>query len=315
MDYEAGEFHIEGRNYHFKEKSIKRFQAYASMRENDIEECFDFAYGMSYGKEGEHRDHRTGGTLHRSKGQIFINAFQGKMAEAALYRYLRSRHIELGKPDFSKYKLQKWDKYDLICQGKCISVKSTKSYGNLLLLETKDWNENGEYVPNLTEGENTLKKYDYTVLVRFNPDGEKIMREKDLLFQKKEEIPENIKQILADCICGVKWQYDFPGFIYYSELVKMIRENRIIPQNAFLNGRTKMDAETYYFQTGNMHSSNELSMRDINESSDERADLRLKRKCPECGKEMVLRHGKYSWFWGCQGYFGSPKCRYTEPIE
>ena len=72
----------------------------------------------------------------------------------------------------------------------------------------------------------------------------------------------------------------------------MIRENRIIPQNAFLNGRTKMDAENYYFQTGNMHSINELYMRDINESYDERADLRLKRKCPECGKEMVLRHGK-----------------------
>lgn len=315
MDYEAGEFDIEGINYHIRDKSIKRFLAYANMELNDKKKCFEFAYGMSYGEEGAHRDHRTGGGVHRRKGQIFINVFQGKMAEFALYRYLKSKHIEINEPDISRYELGKWDTYDLLCQGKYISVKSTKSYGNLLLLETKDWNVNGDYIPNLVDGKNRSKKYDYTVLVRFKPDGEKIMNEKKLLNQKNEEIPKNIKEILAECIGELNWQYDFPGFIYYSELVKMIREKRIIPRNTLLNGQTKMDAENYYFLTGNMHSINELYTKDINEKVDERADLRLKRKCPKCGKELVLRKGTYGWFWGCQGYFEAQKCRYTEPVE
>ena len=53
-------------------------------------------------------------------------------------------------------------------------------------------------------------------------------------------------------IYSQNWTYDLPGFIYYSELVKLIREKRIIPQNAMLNGKTKMDVENYYFQTDNM---------------------------------------------------------------
>lgn len=309
MDYQAGELHIEGNNYYVRAK--KRFSAYASIFAADKEKCFDFAYGMSYAKEGEHRDSRSGGTMHRTKGQIFINTFQGKMAEFALYRYLRSRQIEVEEPDVGKHKLGIWDSFDLDCQGKHFSVKSTKSYGDLLLLETKDWNANGEYKPNLSEG---TAKYDYTVLIRFNPDGEKLMRENYLLYQKESEIPDNIKEILLEKIYSQTWTYDFPGFIYHSELVEMIREGCIIPKNAMLNGGTKMDAENFYFQTGNMHSMEELYMRDTNEEVDARASLRLKRKCPDCGKALVLRQGR-KWFWGCTGYVDTPRCEYRESLD
>lgn len=223
--------------------------------DEDKKECFDFAYNMSYAKKGEHRDSRSGGSMHRTKGQIFINTFQGKMAEYALYRYLRSRQFDLDKPDTQQYELGKWDSYDLVCQGKHFSVKSTKSYGDLLLLETKDWNKNGEYIPNLSEGTSI---YDYTVLVRFRPDGEDLMKQQHLLYQKENDIPNNIKEILMEKIYSQNLTYDLPGFIYYSELVKLIREKRIIPQNAMLNGKTKMDAENYYFQTDNMHSMREI---------------------------------------------------------
>ena len=309
MDYQAGELHIEGNNYYVLNK--KRFLAYATMLAEDKKECFDFAFDMSYAKIGAHRDSRSGGTAHRTMGQIFINTFQGKMAEFALYRYLQSRQIDVEKPDTEKYELGKWDSFDLDCQGKHFSVKSTKSYGDLLLLEVKDWNDDGEYKPNLPAG---ISRYDYTILVRFEPSGEDLMKKYRLLYQNENDIPENIKDILKEKIYNQNWAYDFPGFIYYSELVKMIRERRIIPQNAMLNGSTKMDAENYYFQTGNMHSMIEIYTRDVNEDKDDRASVRLRRKCPECGKMLVLRHG-YNWFWGCEGFFSEPKCKHQEPLE
>ena len=169
----------------------------------------------------------------------------------------------------------------------------------------------GEYIPNLSGG---TSKYDYTVLVRFSPDGEMLMKQQHLLYQKESEIPKHIKEILLEKIYSQNWIYDFPGFIYYSELVKLIRESRIIPQNAMLNGSTKMDAENYYFQTGNMHSMAEIYARDVNEEIDARASLRLKRKCPDCGKMLVLRQGR-KWFWGCTGYIDMPKCEYRESLS
>ena len=52
---------------------------------------------MSYGGEGAHRDSRSGGSMHRKKGQVFINTFQGKMAEYALYRFFLSKNIQMEK--------------------------------------------------------------------------------------------------------------------------------------------------------------------------------------------------------------------------
>lgn len=259
MDKEIRELTKKGNNCYYI-NSKKRFQAYAEMIDADKKECFNFAYGMSYGGIGEHRDSRSGGSIHRKKGQVFINTFQGKMAEFALYRFFLSRNINIARPDVTKHKLGKWDSFDLEWQGKHISVKSTKSYGNLLLLEEKDWNAKGEYTPNIGL-DNT--KYDYTMLVRFEPDGEKIMRENQLMYLKDDEIPCNIKDILMEKVVNTTWSYDFPGFIYYSELVKMIRQRRIIPKGALLNGRIKMDASNYYFQTGDMHSLIEICTTNI----------------------------------------------------
>lgn len=37
-----------------------------------------------------------------------------------------------------------------------------------------------------------------------------------------------------------------------------------------------------------------------------------KRTCPECGREMTLRKGRYGLFWGCSGY---PECRHIESVK
>lgn len=309
MEHDAGELRRVLNSYYVDKR--KKFLKYATILQTDKDKCFNFAYNMSYAEKGAHRDSRSGGVMHRTKGQIFINTFQGKMAEFALYRYLKSRHIEVDEPDVSEYKLGKWDTFDLDCQGKHFSVKSTKSFGDLLLLETKDWNEHGQYIPNLASG---TAKYDYTVLVRFQPDGEGLMRDGKLLYQRENEVPSNIRDILTETIYKKDWLYDFPGFIYHSELVRLINEKRIIPQNAMLNGKTKMDAENYYFQTGNMHLMHEIYTPNVKDPSDNKAPMRLKRKCPRCGKTLVLRHG-YNWFWGCEGYFDNPRCEFREPME
>ncbi len=65
--------------------------------------------------------------------------------------------------------------------------------------------------------------------------------------------------------------------------------------------------------------------REHNEEADELSQLAIedhflarklkgkeKKLCTECGKEMVLRDGKYGKFWGCTGY---PECNNTEGHE
>ncbi len=308
MEYEAGDLRIEKETNGYYVQDKKRFSAYARMLSSDKDESFKFAYGMSYGQEGEHRAHRTGGTINRTLGQIFINTFQGKMAEYALYRYFERKNILIDKPDTEQHKLGVWDSFDLSCQEKHISIKSTKEYGDLLLLETGDWNDDGEYIPNQNIGN---VRYDYTCLVRFSPDGEKIMRENGLLWQRDKDVPGNIREILIEKVRDIDWKYDFPGFIFYSELVKMIRDRHVIPKGAMLNGKTKMDAENYYFQTGNMHDL--IDSYTINKNTEGTHDKdMLKRTCPKCGKTLVIRHG-YNDFWGCEGYKNG--CRYTESLE
>ena len=38
----------------------------------------------------------------------------------------------------------------------------------------------------------------------------------------------------------------------------------------------------------------------------------IKTRCPYCGNELVLRNGKYGYFWGCSAY---PKCKFTRQIK
>ena len=78
-----------------------------------------------------------------------------------------SQNYEVTYPDLAVYQRGIWDIVDLTINGIDISVKSTKHYGNLLLLETGDWDCNGTYLPN-------NKNYDYHFLLRIKPDLESI---------------------------------------------------------------------------------------------------------------------------------------------
>ena len=213
----------------------------------NISECFDFAYGMTFGGMGAHRNHRSGGQMRRHLGEVFINTFQGKLAEFALYNYLtRVGRINLDAPDMNMMELTRWDSFDLYIEGLTINVKSTKRRGNLLLLETKDWDFEGRYIPNKYSG---CDMYDYFVFVRVDPDGEGIMREKGLLHTDSADI-----KILREIILSERWRVNLAGYITGEELIdEVIEPGHILPQNSTLNRYTHMDAENYYVQAGDMH--------------------------------------------------------------
>ncbi len=143
------------------------------------------------------------------------------------------------------YGLGEWDDSDISLDNIKFSIKSTKFYGNLLLLETKDWNKNGEYIPNLNTEKNSI--YNYFVLVRIKPDAEKLMISKRFLYSNeinKEELYSLIKSVI--------WEYDIVGYITNEDLKSIIANDFILPQNSMLNGKISMDAENYYIQSGDM---------------------------------------------------------------
>ncbi|MFZ3198844.1 MAG: hypothetical protein WA181_22055, partial [Bacillus mycoides] len=128
-----------------------------------------------------------------------------------------------------------------------IAVKSTKSFGQLLLLESADWDENGLYIPNLGTG-NEL--YHYFVLIRLSTFAADILR-KNRLYYNDITNKEDLKKLIME----QEFSYDIPGYITRQDLIQMIGRNYFIPQGAYLNrisGNNKLDANNYYLQTGNL---------------------------------------------------------------
>src|SRR5690625_2756493 len=72
----------------------------------------------------------------------------------------------------------------------------------------------------------------------------------------KNEMLEEEYNILKE-LCGLgennnlTFEYDIPGSISKKTLQHIIKNKYILPQNSYLN-KTKMDAENYYLQTGDL---------------------------------------------------------------
>lgn len=205
-----------------------------------IKQAFDFAYKMVY-EGGFHRAVRSGGEIDRTDAEIFQNTFQGKIAEIVLYDNLKLQNIEVEIPDFSIHGKGIWDQTDLKANGKSICVKSAAFFANLFLLETKDWDSEGRYIHNLKNSD-AVDTYDYFVLVRIKPDIKFILKE---VSETKENLWQEIQKFT--------WFYDIPGCGSLKTIQYSIENQYIIPKNALLNGRTKMDARNYYIQSGNLH--------------------------------------------------------------
>jgi hypothetical protein len=240
-----------GPNHYYLTNAV-RFKALMTPTPETVSTVFDFAYNMTFGNTGEHRNHRSGGSHRRKNGELFINTFQGKIAEYGIYGYFKSKGIELAPPDMETWELGKWDDTDLVVGDKKINIKSTKHYGNLLLLETKDWDNQGQYLPNLESG---ASNYDFFILCRLSPDGEGLMRSLKLMYSNS--LPMSVEEFKTR-LMEEKWAFDIPGYIAHADLVEAIRKPLILPQGSMLQGRTKMDAENFYIQSGDMRDVNDL---------------------------------------------------------
>lgn len=238
----------EGDNYIVTRK--RAFQSNVTLSEENFYKAFDFSYNMSFGKSGAHRNYRSGGTHHRKNGEIFANAFQGKLAEFATYEYLKRKDIDVDEPDISVHGLLQWDAYDLKANNKVINIKSTKYYGDLLLLERADWDDEARYIPNLDK-ENVI--YDFFVLVRIKPDIAKILKQNRLYLS--DRCNYDILKNLFNYSC---FKYNIAGFITIDDLKTIINSNHYIPQGSTLNQSTHMDADNYYIQSDDMGEIEEL---------------------------------------------------------
>ena len=240
----------DGNNYYISHG--KEFRPIYEFQNMEIEKVYDFAFGMTFGKVGEHRKYRSGGQRRRRNGEVFINTFQGKLCEFGIVNFFGKHGIKCSDPDLSQWELGIWDTLDMTANNKKINVKSTKFFGNLLLLETKDWNNEGEYIPNIKEGSS---HYDFFVLTRTKPNGESIMKKHRIMYVDRLPNEINLKRVIME---NGPWEFDIAGFITHEDLVYLIKSDYILPQNSYLSGRTEMDAENYYVQSGDMREPTEL---------------------------------------------------------
>lgn len=233
---------FDGISYHFINDYIKT----DVFSNQDTNMAFKFAYDMSFGHKGEHREYRSGGVHLRTAGEIFANTFQGKLAEIAFLKYYKKLfpNNTITKVDFDCWEKGVWDFSDFITvkenetQENLVAIKSIKHFSHLLLLETRDWNNEGFYIPNKC-------KYNSIVLIKIFNNFENNMKKNKILYSDELSF-DKLQAIVFE---QEEWNYQVVGFLSINNLIKIIRDKQIIPQGSFLGVKmTKMDAENYYVQ-------------------------------------------------------------------
>ena len=224
-------------NNKFKVTIKKEFFHDVVLSFDETGKAYEFASAMV--NDGEHRKTRSGGQASRNKKEIFANTFEGKLAELGFYSYCVDNGVDISEPDFSVSGLGIWDSYDFKYKEKYIAIKSTARYSQLLLLEIKDWNANGQYIPNIDNGKTA--EYDYIVLCRVNPIVKGIV--------DKAKDAKDIKEI--------EYEVEITGYITHEDVKYIINNNYVLEQNSYLN-KTKMDASNYYVQANDLREPEEL---------------------------------------------------------
>lgn len=225
-----------------------------NLTNKELDESFEFAYKMAY--DELHRNHRSGGTHQRRNTEIFVDALQGKLSEFFTQKVFIEAGINVSEVDINLYDRGEWDSEDLSAftsKGKetKITIKSTKHFGNLMLLETKDWDKEACYIPS---GE--LGMYGVFVLVRVKFELESILKSKRLYFSDDID-KESLREIFKSVTSNNQLKFDIPGILYRNDIKKILSEKQIIKKGNKLNS-TVMDADNYYVQSGNMRPINEL---------------------------------------------------------
>lgn len=204
---------------------------------------------MAFGN-GHHRNVSFGGEQGRNPGEVFASAFQGKLAEFAFYEETLKYDLNMPEPDLLIYGEGEWDEADFVIQNSNIAIKSTKSNGNLLLLEHSMWDQNAIYTPSNTA-------YDYFVLVRLNPVPESILKRNRKLYSQFIDKTE-LKNMLSDNY----WTYDIPGYASKDQM-KEAMAHQSIYRDEQIRGRnsqlTRIQVDNYYLQSVDLKPINEFN--------------------------------------------------------
>jgi len=210
-----------------------------------VEKCFSFAHNMIWG-DGHHRVKRSGGQQLRTKGEMFANTLQGKIAEYIVYQeFTQHGFSDIEEPDTNIHGEGTWDDTDLTYKELKINIKSAAFFSDLLLLETKDWDSDGNYIPN--KKNDASQQYDYFILTRLKPDLKYLLKSKHLLFSNDVTIDQ-----LKKLVFNEQWFYDVAGVCSLRSIKYVIKNKYILPQGALLNEKTSMDADNYYIQSGSL---------------------------------------------------------------
>lgn len=133
-----------------------------------FEPAFNFAFDMTFGQKGHHREYRSGGSKHRTLAELFANTLQGKLAEFAFYAYLAQSDVNIDLPDTTVSAKGIWDEGDFKIKDTRISIKSGAHFASLMLFEKKDWDARGCYLP-----DGTL--YNAFVFCRLQPNAKALL--------------------------------------------------------------------------------------------------------------------------------------------
>lgn len=216
----------------------KPYKSNVNISKEDIEKCFSFALSMALG-EKHNTDSFASNNLQfqRGKGTVFRDAFQGKIAEVAFYNYYSHKH-KMDSPDFSEWERGKWEDTDFVIVNEkkqfSISIKSTKRYGNLLMLEKNRYDENGYYLEGIN---NSPVKHDLIFLIRV--DGISSIKAQTYLDNKFKNISAEVT-----------------GYIEHNDFVKAINNNKLIEAGTYINGCEELKVDNYYFCAKELKSTN-----------------------------------------------------------
>ena len=91
-------------------------------------------------------------------------------------------------------------------------------------------------------------------MVRIEPSCDDIMKRNKCLYSKFCD-RKNLLELLKKQI----WKYEISGYITHSDFKNIIDARMIIKQGTYLNStKTKMDADNYYIQLGDLRNPSEL---------------------------------------------------------
>lgn len=197
-------------------------------------DCVEWAYNNVWG-EGHLKPSG------RDKSTTFKNALTGKFGEFGLHRHFVNLGYNVPSPDLTIMPKGVWDDGDLFWEGKKISVKTTASWKDLLLLKKNEWDTDAGYLFGKDGIDYSYKAF---FLCRLSPDLESLL---SMIVGNNDPGIDVIKSHLEQ----IRFTMDFPGFITIDDFKRIIKTDMCIPAKGKI-GKKEFDDALYYCQTGDL---------------------------------------------------------------